>query len=176
MLCLVALAYIAAFAAASSMNKPHGHQGVLESYDGTLIPMKLTSEQESKLTKGEHVSFNERVGKSGRGVVIQDVEAEPSTCMGKIRDLPNYPKMVPNVKKVNIYDNLKFPNGTVKTYAKFDVGALGMGFGYFLLLTYEPKYSTLTWTLDYRYNSDFGILQRLLTLVITSMYVNCIRR
>jgi hypothetical protein len=24
------------------------------------------------------------------------------------------------------------------------------------MLTHEPKHNTLTWTLDYRYNSDFG--------------------
>lgn len=117
--------------------------------------MKLTTDQEAKLDKGDHVTFNERVGKSGRGVVVQDVEAMPATCMGKIRDLPKYPVMVPNVKRVKIYDNLVFPNGTSKTFAKFDVGALGMTFGYFLHLTFEPKYNTLTWTLDYRYNSDF---------------------
>lgn len=29
-----------------------------------------------------------------------------------------------------------------------------MGFGYFLKLTHEPKYNTLTWTMDYRYSSD----------------------
>lgn len=147
-------------ALSSTMDKPHGHKGVLEPYDGRIIPMKLTADQEGKLDKGEHVSFNERVGKSGRGVVIQDVHAEPSTCMSKIRDLPNYPKMVPNVKKVNVYDKAVLGNGTAKTYAKFDVGALGMRFGYYLLLTYEPKYSTLTWTLDYRYNSDFGNILR----------------
>lgn len=40
--------------------------------------------------------------------------------------------------------------------AKFDIGLMGMTFGYFLLVKHEPKYNTLTWTLDYRYNSDFG--------------------
>lgn len=140
---------------ASTMDKPHGHKGVLDFYDGSIIPLKLTGEQEAKLTKGEHVSFNERVGKSGRGVVVQDVQALPSTCMSKIRDLSNYVTMVPNVKKVQIYDTIKHANGTTKTFAKFDVGALGMRFGYFLALTFEPKVNTLTWTLDYRYNSDF---------------------
>lgn len=76
------------------MNKPHGHQGVLEPYDGSIIPMKITKEQEVKLDKGEHISFNERVGKSGRGVVIQDIAATPDTCMGRVRDLLNYPTMV----------------------------------------------------------------------------------
>eukprot|EP00981_Chlorochromonas_danica_P008840 scaffold2312_cov165-Ochromonas_danica.AAC.80 len=31
---------------------------------------------------------------------------------------------------------------------------MGMGFGYYLKLTHEPKHNTLTWTLDYKYNSD----------------------
>lgn len=57
------------------------------------------------------VSFNEKgAGKSGRGVVIQDVNASPPICMSKIRDLPNYPKMVPHCKKVAIYESMKFPN------------------------------------------------------------------
>lgn len=139
---------------AASDKKPHGHQGVLEPYSGKPLPMKLTSDQKKKLDKGEAVLYNERSGKSGRGVVIQDVNASIPITMSKIQDLGNYPKMVPNVKKVNIYHTQKFFNGTSKTGAKFDVGVMGIGFSYFLLLTHEPKYNTLTWTLDYSKNSD----------------------
>lgn len=32
---------------------------------------------------------------------------------------------------------------------------MGMNFGYFLKLTHEPRWNTLTWTLDYTKNSDF---------------------
>lgn len=56
------------------------------------------------------VTFNERVGKSGRGVVIQDINATQPICMEKIRDLAAYPKMVPNVKKVDVYSIQKFHN------------------------------------------------------------------
>lgn len=140
---------------ASNKDKPHGHKGSLEAYNGKPLPMKLTQDQITKLNKGEAVAYNERNGKSGRGVVIQDVNATTTICMGKIRDLPNYPKMVPHVKKVDIYENVKFFNGSSKVAAKFDIGLMGMGFGYFLLLTHEPKYNTLTWTLDYKKNSDF---------------------
>jgi hypothetical protein len=52
--------------------------------------------------------------------------------------------------------NLVVPQGTVKTKAQFDVGVMGLNVGYFLDLTHEPKYETLTWTLDYKRNSDFG--------------------
>ena len=72
--------------------------------------------------------------------------------MKNIKDLSIYPKVVPNVKKVDVYSNVKFGNGTVKTGAKFDIGVMGMRFGYFLMLTYEPKFETFTWTLDYTKN------------------------
>ena len=41
------------------------------------------------------VTVTERDGKSGRGIVIQDVAAPPAICMDRIRDLANYPKMAP---------------------------------------------------------------------------------
>lgn len=57
------------------------------------------------------MTFNEKgVGKSGRGVVIQDVNASTSICMSRIRDLGMYSKMVPHVKKVDIYESVKFAN------------------------------------------------------------------
>lgn len=154
-LVLSVMAGVILFADAASKNKAHGHQGALEHYDGKPIPLKPTDEQLNKLTKGESVTFNERIGKLGRGVVIQDINASVPVCMDKIRDLPNYPKMVPHCKKVEVYTTNKFANGTSKTGAEFSVGVLGMRFGYYLLLTHEPKFNTLTWTLDYKYNSDF---------------------
>ena len=161
---------------AATKDKPHGHKGVLEVYSGQLIPFKVSSDQEKKLAKGDNINFNERVGKSGRGVVIQDINATTTICMNKIRDLSIYPKVVPNVKKVQVYESLTHRNGTAKTNAKFDISVLGMKFGYFLALTHEPKYNTLTWTLDYRYNSDFddnvGHWQVLtLIIYITSTFI-----
>lgn len=54
--------------------------------------------------------YNERAGKSGRGVVIQDINASATICMERIRDLEKYTKVVPHVKKVDIYENKKFSN------------------------------------------------------------------
>jgi hypothetical protein len=60
--------------------------------------------------------------------------------------------------------------GTSKQGAVFDIGLLGLKFKYFLKLTHEPKYNTLTWTLDYTKNSDFG--KSIFTLYIyTSRYI-----
>lgn len=152
---LLLLVVIISTAEGASKNKPHGHKGALEPYTGRPLPVTLTADQKKKLDNGEAVVFNERSGSSGRGVVIQDVNASQPICMDRIRDLPNYKNMVPHVKKVEVYSNNKFFNGTSKTGARMDVGVMGLNFGYFLLLTHEPKYNTLTWTLDYQYNSDF---------------------
>jgi hypothetical protein len=139
----------------ASKNKPHSHQGMLQPYDGKHISYTLTPEQNKKLNAGEPVVINQRNGKSGRGIVIQDIQAPPHVCIDRISDLRNYHKMVPNVKNIDIYEENTYPNGTTKVGAMFKVGVSLVTFGYYLRLTYEPKYVTYTWTLDYQYNSDF---------------------
>jgi hypothetical protein len=140
---------------AGTKKKPHGHNGSAEPFTGKLLPMKVTKDQEIKLGKNESVLFHEKSGKSGKGIVIQDIYAPPPICLNRIRALKEYPKFVDVVKTVDVYEDYKLPNGTVKTAAEFNVRVLGLKFGYYLLLTFEPKYNTVTWTLDYRYNSDF---------------------
>lgn len=46
--------------------------------------------------------------------------------------------------------------GTEVVGAEFNVGISLLSFTYFLKLQYDPAYFTLTWTLDYQYNSDLG--------------------
>jgi hypothetical protein len=58
----------------------------------------------------DQVMYNERNGKAGRGVVIQDINATTEICMDKIRDLKMYTKVVPHVKKVDIYEDYKLTN------------------------------------------------------------------
>jgi hypothetical protein len=152
-LVLVGLLHLAC---AGSMSKPHSNQGILQPYDGKHISYNITAEQNNQLKAGQPVSFSIRSEKAGRGVALQDIAAPPHICMDRISDLVNYPKMVPKVRKVEIYQDEKFDNGTSKIGANFEVGLFPLTFSYYLLLTYEPKYQTFTWTLDYRYSSDFG--------------------
>jgi hypothetical protein len=140
----------------ASKTKPHTHQGMLEPYDGKHIPYSLTKEQNKDLNDGKPVTINQRNGKSGRGIVIQDIQAPPNVCLSRISDLANYSKMVPNVKSIEIYDNEVGADGSTKTGAMFKVGVSIVTFGYYLRLKYDPSYMTYTWTLDYQYNSDFG--------------------
>ena len=41
---------------------------------------------------------------------MQDVKATTTVCMSKIRDLPNYTKMVPHLKVCDVYDDQHFAN------------------------------------------------------------------
>ena len=149
------LLQLSLLAYSADKNKPHTHQGILKAYDNKHISYKITLEQNKKLNAGEPVTINVRDGSSGRGIVIQDVNATPDIVMGRIRDLKNYPKMVAAVKSIDIYSSEKFKNETIQEGAQFKVGISLMTFTYFLKLTYEPKYHTLTWTLDYSKYSDF---------------------
>ena len=43
--------------------------------------------------------------------MIQDVLAPPNVIMDKIKDIRNYPKVVPTVKKVDVYSQITHKNG-----------------------------------------------------------------
>lgn len=43
--------------------------------------------------------MKELEGKSGRGIVVQDIHAPPAVCMKMLLDLSSYHKMVPNGEK-----------------------------------------------------------------------------
>jgi hypothetical protein len=93
---------------------------------------------------------------NGRAVVVQDIEASPTACMGRLRDLEAYPRMVAALKSIRRYSNFVHKNGTERTSSFFEAAApLGFKIRYFLKLTYEPDYMTYTWTLDYNKSSDF---------------------
>lgn len=65
------------------------------------------------------MSYNERDGKSGFGVVIQDINATGKVCFDKINDLKNYHKMVPHVKGVDIYEESTLSNVSIRHRSVF---------------------------------------------------------
>jgi hypothetical protein len=58
-----------------------------------VLPLILCILTETGLSL--QVVVSERNGQNGRGLVLQDVHALPEVCMDRIRDLSNYPNMVP---------------------------------------------------------------------------------
>jgi hypothetical protein len=140
---------------AASDKKAHHHTGILTPYTGEHIPYSITKEEVEKLSKGGHVTKLSREGKSGRGVIIQDVGAPPHVCMDRIRDLKNYKKVVPNLKSIDNIVVTKEADGTEIITSKWNVGVSLVGFTYFLKLRYDAKHNTYSWTLDYSKSSDF---------------------
>ena len=132
---------------------PHSHRGLIPPFSGKQISYTITKRESDLLDAGVPVVHSDKA--TGRGLVIQDVDAPPALAMKTIMDMQNYDKYVAQVKKIHIYSEKTLPNGTMLYGARFDTAALGMGFRYWLALRYEPKYDTFTWTLDYNYNSDF---------------------
>ena len=53
--CLLVLFSVSWIANCSTKAKRHGHDGVIEPYDGTPIPLKITVDQETILLKGDPV-------------------------------------------------------------------------------------------------------------------------
>jgi len=98
---------------ASSDKKPHPHRGILKPYDGKQIGYTITNKEAETLNSGKPIVYSDK--STGRGLVIQDVEALPTDCMKKIMDMKNYDKYVAQVKKVNVYRNVVFPNVKLHT-------------------------------------------------------------
>jgi len=151
---VVAFAALATFARAASESKPHHHQGLLQPYSGKHISYEISKKDVEKLAKGGYVTQLTREGKSGRGVIIQDVDAPPHVVMDRIRDLKNYHKLVPNLKSIKDIVVEKEDDGSEVIFSKWNVGVSMVGFTYFLKLKYNAFYNTLTWTLDYSKASD----------------------
>ena len=137
----------------SSDKKPHGHNGILPQFDGSILPCKMSKDQEVKLGKGEPVSAVTK--EEGKAFVVQDIEADPAICMNFIKDIQNYHKYVKSVKKVTIYEKSKDFMGNEKMKATYDVAVFGIKFRYFMIHTFNPRLNTFTWTLDYSRSSDF---------------------
>ena len=55
-----------------------------------------------------------------------------------------------------MYCSLIISQGTSKTKAKFVLGMYGLSMPYYVHITHEPKYDTVTWTLDYSRLSTLG--------------------
>ena len=55
---ILLLSIIVSTVMCASKNKPHGHTGVLDHFDGKPLPYKLSGEQSKKLDNGEPVGFD----------------------------------------------------------------------------------------------------------------------
>lgn len=55
---IILLSMLVSTVMSGSKNKPHGHTGVLDHYDGKLLPFKISADQSKKLDSGEPVRLD----------------------------------------------------------------------------------------------------------------------
>lgn len=146
---LALLAVAGMLASGSAAAEAHPHRGVLPKIKGAPAITKLSRTDLATLERGEAVRKQVKEKGAGRGIAIQDVAAPPSVVWGRILDWKRYPKMVDNVKTVEVYEE---KNDHIKT--RFVIGGFGFSVEYFIDHVYKPKKDYMTWTLDYDKKSE----------------------
>jgi uncharacterized membrane protein len=148
-LLFICLALFAQSVFAADFNKPHRHQGIVSKFEGEPPHVELTSQDQSKLEKGERVMKQVEQKDGGRGVAVFRVAAPVDTVWTVIRDFNHYPEWVDGVKSTEIYKQDKD-----QIYVKFIIGALGVNYEYYIHHNYPSTQDWGTWTLDYSKDSD----------------------
>lgn len=141
---LFAMALGIALLPSAAHAEAHPHRGVLPKINGAPAITKLSKTDLATLGRGEAVRKQVKEKGAGRGIAVQDVAASPAIVWGRILDWKRYPKMVDNVKTVEVYEE---KSGHIKT--RFVVGGFGFSVEYFIDHTYKPEKDYMTWTLDY---------------------------
>jgi len=147
---------------ASNFSKPHAHTGKVEPFTPGDPKIKLDGKATSILRAGKPYQTQVQTGDSGRGLVIQDVDAPTHVVWDRILDFDNYGSMVPKCfesKNYKIIDHkpTKANNFLEKEiFTRMKVGFPMLKLEYFVRhFVYIQHHKALTWTLDYSKESDF---------------------
>lgn len=146
--------------AASSFNEPHAHQGKVTPFSPGDPNIKLDSKAIKILNSGQPYQTQTTSGTSGRGIVVQDVDAPIQIIWKTILDFDNYNKMVPKTIESKNY-NVEKVKATKKNplsqiiYTRMKVGFPVLKLEFFVKHLYYENLNSLTWTLDYTKKSDF---------------------
>jgi len=146
---------------ASSFNEAHSHQGVVTPFQPGDPKVSLDKKALNILSQGKPYQTQVQSGGSGRGLVVQDIDAPTDIVWGRILDYDNYVKMVPktveskNYDFVNVKPTKKDPLSQI-IYTRMKVGFPVLKLEFFIKHLYYPSLNSLTWTLDYTKSSDFN--------------------
>jgi len=78
------------------------------------LPFKLpnlSADQKRKLSDGERLQEQSRMGREGSGYVVLDVEAPPYIVWECLLDFESYPELIPTVKSMQLYTSTKLNTG-----------------------------------------------------------------
>jgi len=150
------------FCEASSFNEPHAHTGVVTPFQPGDPKITLDQKATAILNSGKPYQTQTAAGESGgRGLVVQDIHADPSIVWGRILDYDNYANMVPKTISSSNYRIEKNPKAGGKQkhsqtiYTRMTVGFPILKLEFFIKHLHFPGLDSLTWTLDYSKQSDF---------------------
>lgn len=150
---LAAALFLAAPALGADPTEPHDHTGVLAPYPQPPPKPEITADDQALLDQGKPVLKQIRSeldgGAGGRGVAIQDIHASEDVIWAHITDFANYPEWVDNVRVCETYET---DGEHVRT--RFVVGAMLLSGEYYIDHVVQRDKGWMTWTLDYRRNSD----------------------
>lgn len=147
---------------ASNFNKPHSHTGKVEPFQPGDPKVKLDGKALGILGAGKPYQTQVQTKDSGRGLVVQDVNAPTDIVWGRILDYDNYSSMVPKTvesKNYNIvpHNPSKSNNFLEKEiFTRMKVGFPMLKLEFFVRhFIFIHHHKSLTWTLDYKKESDF---------------------
>jgi ribosome-associated toxin RatA of RatAB toxin-antitoxin module len=146
---VLALLLLAAPALAADPNTPHPHQGIVTPFRGKPAVPALAPEELATLQSGGQVLKTIQMDEGGRGLAIQDIQADPARIWGRILDYGAYPRMVSGVYECGVYQKA---GEHVK--ARFVIGKMGIKYEYYIDHIVHTDQGYLTWTLDYSRTSD----------------------
>ena len=142
-------------AVASSFDEPHPHTGSVQPYKPGDPGIKLDSAAEKILSSNQPYQTQIKTGNSGRGLVVQDVQAPMPLVWKRILDYDHYADMVPRTLASSNYDVMNNKDGSQEIYTRMKVGISLISLEFFIKHSYYPQKNSLTWTLDYMKKSDF---------------------
>ena len=141
---------------ATSVNaEAHPHRGKVTPFQPGDPKVKLDKKALRILDSGKPYQTQIQSGSSGRGLVVQDVHAPTNIVWDRILDYNHYAKMVPKTLDSQNYKVEKHRDGSQTIYTRMKVGFSMVKLTFYVKHEYQPKYKSLTWTLDYDRKSDF---------------------
>lgn len=145
----VLIVSIALLVAAAALAAAHPHQGVLARYAGTPPKLALSADDTAKLRGGDSILKQLEGEGGGRGMAVQDIAAPTDVVWGRILAFDDYPKMIKNVKEIEVYE--RTPD---HVKVRFVIGEFGLKLEYFIDHVVKRDEGFMTWTLDYSRESE----------------------
>jgi len=140
------------------LEKPNIHEGRFQPYNAAeALIDHLDKAAEHTLDSG-YPYKTVATTNTNRVVVVQDVNASPTTVLGHILDYDKYAGKVPQTLESEVYKrktNADAP-GTETYFTRLKTGMRGFSMEFFVKAIHHPAHNTVVWTLDYDKLSEIG--------------------